>query len=295
MNSFGPVITAMVTPFDEYNQLNVNSLRKLIIHLLKHGTSSLVVTGTTGEAPTLSATERLRVWEIAVDFAGGSVPVIAGVGTNNTKTTLHNIKLAEEVGVDGLLIVTPYYNKPNQKGLITHFRELALSTDLPILLYNVPARTGVSFEIETLSELVTEKNIVGIKDASGDLSFIKALKELVPPDFNIYTGDDLHYLDTLKLGGSGVISVASHLVGLQMNQISKLYHQGQIEEATALNDKLAPLYQAMFQTSNPIPVKAILNKLDLNVGPLRLPLVGLDQFEADELFGQIKHLIDDDV
>lgn len=293
MNSFGPVITAMVTPFDEYNQLNISSLRKLIIHLLKHGSTSLVITGTTGEAPTLTAIERLRIWETAVDFAGGTVPIITGVGTNNTKTTIHNIKLAEEIGVDGVLVVTPYYNKPNQVGLITHFKEIANSTDLPILLYNIPARTGVSLTLETILELAEVKNIVGIKDASGDLSLLKALKEQAPSQFALYSGDDSNYLDTLKIGGAGVISVASHVAGLQMNQIYNLYQAGKVEEAEVLNEKLAPIYKGLFCTTNPIPIKAMLNQLGMNVGGLRLPLVEMDQFESLELFNELRGLFDE--
>ena len=294
MKNFGPVMTAMVTPFDEYNQINMDSLKKLIIYLLKHGTTCLVVTGTTGEAPALSAIEKLRVWETAVDYASGTIPVIAGVGTNCTKTTLHNIRLAEEIGVDGLLVVTPYYNKPNQKGLLYHFQEVAKATDLPIILYNVPGRTGVTFEIETLAELMKIKNIVGIKDASGDMKLLTQIKELGRPDFALYTGDDMAYLDTLKLGGEGVISVASHLVGNQMLQISELYKQGLVEEAELLHKKLEPVYRAMFQTTNPIPVKAMLNEMGMNVGELRLPLVAMDQFESMELFDEIKDFVEKD-
>ncbi|MDB8553475.1 4-hydroxy-tetrahydrodipicolinate synthase [Turicibacter sanguinis] len=293
MNSFGPVITAMVTPFDEYNQLNVGSLRKLIIHLLKHGSTSLVITGTTGEAPTLTAIERLRIWETAVDFAGGSVPIICGVGTNNTKTTIHNVKLAEEIGADGVLVVTPYYNKPNKIGLLTHYKEVANSTDLPIILYNIPSRAGVSLDLETILELAQLKNVVGIKDSSGDLTLLKQLKEVMPSDFALYSGDDSNYLEALKLGGAGVVSVASHVAGLQMNQIYKLFKEGKLEEAEALQNKLMPLYKGLFSTTNPIPIKAILNQMGMDVGSLRLPLVEMDQFEALDLFNEIKDLIDE--
>ena len=293
MNSFGPVITAMVTPFDEYNQLNIGSLRKLIIHLLKHGTTSLVITGTTGEAPTLTAIERLRIWETAVDFAGGTVPIIVGVGTNNTKTTIHNVKLAEEIGVDGVLVVTPYYNKPNRLGLLTHFKEVANSTDLPIILYNIPSRTGVSLDAETIVELAKIKNIVGIKDSSGDLTLLTKLKEMLPSNFALYSGDDSNYLDALKLGADGVISVASHVAGLQMNQIYKLFSEGKIQEAESLQQRLTPLYQGLFRTTNPIPIKAVLNQMGMDVGSLRLPLVELDQFESIELFNEIKGLLDE--
>ncbi|MGL4336649.1 MAG: 4-hydroxy-tetrahydrodipicolinate synthase [Turicibacter sp.] len=293
MDSFGPVITAMVTPFDEYNQLNVTSMRKLILHLLKHGSTSIVVTGTTGEAPTLTALERLRVWETAIDFTQGTIPIIVGVGTNNTKTTIHNIKLAEEVGAAGVLVVTPYYNKPNQIGLLKHYKAVAEATTLPIILYNVPSRTGVSLTIETIQELAKYKNIVGIKDSSGDLTLLKQLKEVMPPSFALYSGDDSNYLDLLKLGGQGVISVASHVVGLQMNDIYRLFCEGKVKEAEALNEKLTPVYQSLFVTTNPIPIKAMLNLMDMNVGTLRLPLVEMDQFEANDLFDEIKSLLDE--
>lgn len=293
MNGFGPVITAMVTPFDEYNQLNISSLRKLIIHLLKHGSTSLVITGTTGEAPTLTAIERLRIWETTIDFAGGIVPIIAGVGTNNTKTTIHNVKLAEEIGVDGVLVVTPYYNKPNQIGLMTHFKQIAHSTDLPILLYNIPSRTGVSLSLETILELAEIKNIVGIKDSSGDLQLLTDLKKHAPANFSLYSGDDSNYLNTLKLGGDGIISVASHVVGLQMNEIYRLYQEGKVEEAQQLDEKLRPLYQGLFCTTNPIPIKAMLNQLGMEVGSLRLPLVEMDAFESLDLFNELKGLFDE--
>ncbi len=235
----------------------------------------------------------MRIWETAVDFAGGTVPIITGVGTNNTKTTIHNIKLAEEIGVDGVLVVTPYYNKPNQVGLITHFKEIANSTDLPILLYNIPSRTGVNLTLETILELAEVKNIVGIKDSSGDLSLLKALKEQVSSQFALYSGDDSNYLDTLKMGGAGVISVASHVAGLQMNQIYNLYKAGKVEEAEVLNEKLAPIYKGLFCTTNPIPIKAMLNQLGMDVGGLRLPLVEMDQFESLELFNDLRGLFDE--
>ena len=203
------------------------------------------------------------------------------------------MKLAEEIGADAVLVVTPYYNKPNQVGLMTHFKEIANSTDLPILLYNIPSRTGVSLTLESILELAEIKNIVGIKDSSGDLNLLKALKEQAPDHFCLYSGDDSNYLETIKLGGDGVISVASHVAGLQMNQIYQLYQKGKVEEAEALNEKLKPLYKGLFCTTNPIPIKAILNQLGMEVGGLRLPLVEMDQFEALELFNELRGLLDE--
>ena len=293
MNGFGPVITAMATPFDEYNQVDMDSLRRLILHLIRGGGSALALTDATGEGPVLSAMERLRVWETAVDFAGPLVPVIAGVGTNNTRTTLHNIKLAEEVGVDGLLIVTPYYSKPTQGGLLAHYKQAAQSTDLPIFLYNVPSRTGISLEVGTIQELMAEKNIVGLVDASGDLSLIDAVKKIARPNFLVYAGEDRLYLDTLKAGGNGVFSSASHVVGKQMSKIFERFEAGFLVEAEAIDKRLSPIYESLSQDAGPAPLKAMLNKIGLGVGGVRLPLVPLDAFEAAELFEKISAFLDE--
>ncbi|MCL1948516.1 MAG: 4-hydroxy-tetrahydrodipicolinate synthase [Turicibacter sp.] len=292
MSGFGPVITAMATPFDECNQLNMDSLRKLVIHLGRHGSSAILVTGTTGEAPVLSATEKLRVWETAVDFSEPGVSIIAGVGTNNTRTTLHSIKVAEEAGVQGLLIVTPYYNCPSQEGLLEHFRQAAQSTDLPILLYNIPSRTGVNLEYDTLSRLMEEKNIVGIKDAGGDVKRISKLKEIAQPGFSIYTGDDKMFLDTLKAGGDGVVSVASHVVGQQMARIYQNFQEGKLKEAEELDKALAPVYNLLGNTMNPAPIKGLLRQMGIAVGGLRLPLVPMEAEEAALLYHTLSHLLD---
>lgn len=293
MSGFGPVIAAMATPFNEYNQLNMDGLRRLIIHLIRHNSSALLVTGTTGESPVLSATERLRVWETAVDFAGPLIPVIASVGTNSTRTTCHNIKLAEEAGVDALMVVTPYYNQPSQEGLIAHFKQVAQSTDLPILLYHVPERTGVSFQLDTLTVLMKEKNIVGLVDASGDAGFIAKLKAVAPPGFALYTGDDRLYLDTLKAGGNGAVSSAANVVGKQMDQIFEMFKKGLLPEAEAINKGLQPVYEVLHHSPTPAPLKAVLNRMGLPMGGLRLPLMPLDMFEADELYESICHLLDE--
>ena len=285
MNSFGPVITAMVTPFDEYNQLNVGSLRKLIIHLLKHGSTSLVITGTTGEAPTLTAIERLRIWETAVDFAGGSVPIICGVGTNNTKTTIHNVKLAEEIGADGVLVVTPYYNKPNKIGLLTHYKEVANSTDLPIILYNIPSRTGVMMEPKTVAYLAsTFDNIVGVKQSCPDMDKVTEMRILCPDDFSIYSGDDSLTLPMLSLGVRGVISVASHLFGSEIKSMIRNFKTGEVVAARNMHKKLYPVFRALFMAPNPTPVKAALAYKGIVDEYVRKPLVTLTEDEKIELF-----------
>lgn len=292
-SDFGPLITAVVTPFDEYGQVELAQFEQLLAHLLAHQSTALVVTGTTGESPTLNSIERLRIWESAVDFAFGKVPIIAGIGTNNTKTTIHNAKLAEEAEVDALLVVVPYYNKPSQKGLIAHFKMVAKNTDLPIILYNIPARCGTGLQVETILELAKVPNIIGIKESTGELELLTKLKLLLPDEFLLYSGDDALYLETLKLGGAGVISVASHLVGKKMKRIFDLLRAGWTPEAEALNARLVPFYQAVFTHPNPSPIKALLTQYGIDVGNVRLPLVGLEAYEKEELWQAVETLIDD--
>jgi 4-hydroxy-tetrahydrodipicolinate synthase len=289
---FGPLITTSVTPFDEYGQVDIKQLEKLLAHLLEHNSTAIVVTGTTGESSTLNSIEKLRIWESAVDFVEEKVPIIAGVGTNNTKTTIHNAKLAEEAEVDALLVVVPYYNKPSQKGLLKHFKMIAENTELPIILYNIPARCGIGFTIETILELAKVPNIIGIKESTGEMDLLTKLKLLLPDEFLLYSGDDALYLDTLKLGGAGVISVASHLIGKRMMRIFDLLVAGWTPEAETLNARLIPIYQALFTYPNPSPVKALLNKYGIDVGGVRLPLVSLEEHEVDALWEKIEDLID---
>ena len=275
--NFGPLITAVVTPFDEYGQVDVKQFEKLMNHLMNTGTTALLVTGTTGEAPTLNSIEKLRIWESAVDFVDGQIPVIAGVGTNNTKTTIHNAKLAEEAEADALLVVVPYYNKPSQKGLLKHFKLVAENTELPIILYNIPARCGTGLTIETILELAKIPNIIGIKESTGEMELLTKLKLLLADEFLLYSGDDALYLDTLKLGGAGVVSVASHLVGKKMKRMFDLFVAGWIPEAEVLHARLVPLYQALFTHPNPSPIKALLNEYGIDVGGVRLPLASLEE------------------
>jgi len=290
--NFGPLITAVVTPFDDDLQVDVPRLERLIDHLVKTGTTSLLMTGTTGEASTLNSVEKLKIWESTLDYVDEKIPVIVGVGTNNTKTTLDNIKLAEEVGVDALLIVVPYYNKPSQKGLLKHFTKVAESTELPIILYNIPSRCGVALELKTIIELAKLPNIIGIKDSTGDTKLITAIKEKLGNDFLLYSGDDNLYLETLKLGGAGVVSVASHLVGKSMKRTFELYNIGFDERAECLNAKITPFYKAIFTHPNPAPIKALLNRFGIDVGGVRLPLVSLEDFESDILWDKAEELLD---
>lgn len=290
---FGPLVTAVVTPFDEHLQINLKTFEQLLEHLIASGSTALVITGTTGESATLNAIEKLKIWEAALDYVDERLPVIVGVGTNNTKTTLHNIKVAEEVGADGLLVVTPYYNKPSQKGLLKHFTTVANATELPIILYNIPARCGIELELNTILELAKIPNIIGIKDATGDTGLLRALKEKVDSNFLLYSGDDGLFLETLQLGGAGVISVASHLVGKSMKRIYDLYATGFLERAACLDLKLQPFYRALFIFPNPSPIKALLKKSGIDVGGVRLPLVDLDKEESDDLWEAVTDLRDE--
>ena len=236
--------------------------------------------------------EKLKIWEAALDYVDEKIPIIVGVGTNNTKTTLHNIRIAEEVGVDALLIVVPYYNKPSQKGLLKHFKTIAESTELPIILYNIPSRCGIELELNSIIELAKQPNIIGIKDSTGDTELLSQLKEKLSNDFLLYSGEDTLYLKTLKLGGAGVISVASHLVGKSMKRIYELHVTGFTERAEFLDAKLAPFYNALFTYPNPSPIKALLSKYGIDVGGVRLPLASLEDHEVDVIWGKVKNLID---
>jgi len=289
---FGPLITAVVTPFDEHFQIDLRQLEILLDHLIDTGSTAVVITGTTGESSTLGAVEKLKLWEATLDHIDGRIPVIVGVGTNNTKTTLHNIKVAEEVGADALLVVTPYFNKPSQKGLLKHFTLVAESTEMPIILYNIPSRCGVELELNTVLELAKIPNIIGIKNATGNTKLLSELKGKLEIDFLLYSGEDTFFFETLELGGEGVISVASHLVGKKMKRIHNLYHSGFSERAAHLDKKLQPFYQAVFY-QNPCPIKALLNQYGFAVGGVRLPLVTLEEYEVDALWKKVESLIED--
>lgn len=285
---FGPLVTAVVTPFDDDLQIDLKKFEKLLDHLLETGTTAIVVSGTTGEAPTLNSIEKLKLWERAMDYLDKKIPVIVGVGTNNTKTTLHNIKLAEEVGVDALMVVAPYYNKPSQKGLLAHFTQLAQSTKLPIIIYNIPSRCGVEIELKTIIELAKIPNIVGIKDSTGSTDMLVEIKERVDEDFLLYTGDDALYLKTLEHGGEGVISVASHIIGKSMKRVYELHITGFPQRAACLDSMLQPFYKAIFTFPNPSPIKTLLNEHGLEVGGVRMPLADLEDFEASILTEKVK-------
>lgn len=270
---FGAVVTAMVTPFGEDHSLDLERARELAVHLLERGSDALVVAGSTGEAPTLTHREKVDLFAAVVEAARGRGKVICGTGTYSTAETVELSREAEEAGADGLLLVTPYYNKPPQRGLLEHFRLVAGSVSLPIIAYNIPGRTGIRLEHDTLLSMAEVSNIVGVKDSTGDFQAISRLISEAPPDFEVYSGDDWATFGYVCLGAVGVISVAGHLVGNRIRQMIDLIGSGDIPAARKIHEELTPLFNALFITSNPIPVKTALELVGRPVGPPRLPLV----------------------
>jgi 4-hydroxy-tetrahydrodipicolinate synthase len=280
---FGSVVTAMVTPFRRDHSLDLDGAGELARQLLDTGTDAIVVSGSTGESPTLTQKEKGQLYRTAVEAANGDGKVICGTGTYSTSETLDLTHLAADAGADGLLVVTPYYNKPPQRGLIAHFEQIAHETELPIIVYNVPGRTATRLEHATLLELAKTPNIVAVKDSTGDFLAISRLIEEAPPDFEVYSGDDWATFGYLCLGAVGVVSVASHLVGARIGQMIDLIEGGDIPAARKIHQELSPLFNTLFITSNPIPIKAALDILGRPAGPPRLPLVPATEEERDRV------------
>jgi 4-hydroxy-tetrahydrodipicolinate synthase len=281
--SFGKILTAMVTPFDEQGSIDFNKCENLVEYLLANGTEGLVVSGTTGESPTLSADEQIQLFEKVVEIVNGRVPVIAGTGSNNTKHAMEVTKRANNTGVDGIMLVTPYYNKPNQLGLYEHFKAIIDETTLPVMLYNVPSRTVVSMSPETVIKLSKLENVVALKDATGDLEGMAKIIDHTKDNFVVYSGDDSMTLPAMAVGAVGVVSVASHLIGKEMQEMIKLFESGNVKEAAKLHRKLLPIMKGVFMTPSPTAVKAALNLKGIDVGGTRLPLVDLTEDELAKL------------
>ncbi|EGK88145.1 4-hydroxy-tetrahydrodipicolinate synthase [Microcoleus vaginatus PCC 9802] len=273
MVKFGRVLTAMITPFKEDGSVNYAVAEQLAVHLADHGTDSLVVCGTTGESPTMTWDEEYELFQVVQKAVVGKALVIAGAGSNSTSEAVAATKKAAKLGLDGCLQVVPYYNKPPQEGLYNHFRAIAQSApELPIMLYNIPGRTGQNMLPETVAQLAQIPNIVAVKEASGNLDQASQIRCLTSPEFAIYSGDDSLTLPMLAVGGSGVVSVASHLVGEQLQQMIKAFEAGQVQVATQIHLQLFDLFKALFLTTNPIPVKTALKLQGWDVGSTRPPL-----------------------
>ncbi|AGN36304.1 4-hydroxy-tetrahydrodipicolinate synthase [Bacillus paralicheniformis] len=277
--NFGNIATAMVTPFDKNENIDFQKLSKLIDYLINNGTDSLVVAGTTGESPTLSEEEKVALIQYSVKEAAGRVPIIAGTGSNNTKASIKLTKKAEEAGADAVMLVTPYYNKPSQEGMYRHFRAIAEETSLPVMLYNVPGRTAASLAPETTIRLAEIPNIIAIKEASGDLDAITKIVAETPEDFAVYSGDDSLTLPALSVGARGIVSVASHIIGPEMQEMIKHYTEGNTAQAALIHQKLLPLMKGLFAAPNPSPLKTALQLKGLDVGSVRLPLIPLNEDE----------------
>lgn len=263
----------MITPFHEDGSVNYSIAEKLAAHLAEQGTDTLVVCGTTGESPTLTWEEEYELFQVVQQAVAGKAKVIAGTGSNSTHEAIHATEKAAKLGLDGSLQVVPYYNKPPQDGLYRHFQAIAQATpDLPMMLYNIPGRTGQNLLPETVARLAEIPNIVAIKEASGNLEQVSQIRRLTSPEFQIYSGDDSLTLPMLAIGGSGVVSVASHLVGTQLQQMIQSFETGKVQQACDLHLRLYNLFKALFVTANPIPIKMALNLQGWNVGSTRSPL-----------------------
>ncbi len=283
-NQFGQVITAMVTPFKNDLSIDFEATEKLVNHIIKTGTDTICVAGTTGESPTLTHEEERELCKFVQKIANKKVKIILGTGSNSTATAIESNKEAEKLGVDGVLSVVPYYNKPNQTGLLEHFSHIAKNTGLPIILYNIPGRTGINIEPQTVSELVEKhKNIVGYKDATGNLENTSQVVQLTPKDFLMYSGDDSLTLPMLSIGAIGVISVASHIVGNEIKDMINCFFAGKTDLAREIHNKLFPLFKELFKAPNPTCIKAALEMKGICKSNLRLPLVKLNEKQLNEL------------
>jgi len=276
---FGRIITAMITPFKEDGEINYDKAAELADFLSENGSDAIVLGGTTGESPTLSDDEKLNLFSRIKKTIGGKIKIIAGTGSNSTEHSIFLTKEAEKCGVDGIMLVVPYYNKPSQEGLYRHFAAIAESTELPVMLYNIPGRSAVNMTAETTLRLAQIPNIRAVKEASGNLEQIAAICSGAPEGFAVYSGDDSMTLPIMSIGGSGVVSVASHIAGREIKQMVLEFQSGNYREALRIHHRLLPLFKVLFITSNPSPVKGALKLLGNDAGPLRLPLVELT---ADE-------------
>ncbi|WP_168927352.1 4-hydroxy-tetrahydrodipicolinate synthase [Halobacillus salinus] len=283
MMNFGHVLTAMVTPFNQSGAVDFDRTDQLIDYLISHGSDALVVGGTTGESPTLSTNEKVSLFQRTVAKANGRVPIIAGTGSNNTHASIELTKQAEAAGVDAVMLVVPYYNKPTQEGLFQHFKTIAEATNLPVMLYNIPGRSVINMEPDTVVRLSRIDNIVSIKDASGDLDAMTEIIARTPEDFSVYSGEDGLTLPSLAVGANGIVSVSAHVLGDDMQRLVEAYRSGDIGYAARIHRRLLPKMQAIFSAPSPAPVKAALNQRGVEVGSVRLPLLPLTEEETTDL------------
>jgi 4-hydroxy-tetrahydrodipicolinate synthase len=287
MSIFKGSAVAICTPFTE-DGVDFKKLEELLEWQVKEGTDAIVVCGTTGEASTMSEQERKDTIKFVVEVINKRIPVIAGTGTNNTAASIKMSQYAESVGVDGLLVITPYYNKTTQKGLIAHFTAISNSVNTPIIIYNVPSRTGMNITPKTLQQLCGDKNIVAVKEASGDISQIAKIKALCGGELDIYSGNDDQTIAIMALGGLGVISVDANVIPKDISKMTHLFLEGKTDEALKIQLDSLALNDALFIETNPIPVKTAMNLMGMNVGKLRLPLVDMTEGNLEILKDEMK-------
>lgn len=284
MTSFGRVLTAMITPFNKDGEVDYAVAEKLADHLVTHGTDTLVLCGTTGESPTLTWEEEYQLFQVVKKSVQGRAKIVAGTGSNSTQEAIEATQTVSKLNLDGSLQVVPYYNKPTQSGLYLHFEAIAKACpDVPIILYNVPGRTSQNLEPETVARLAEIKNVVSVKEASGKLDQVSQIRRLTPPGFAIYSGDDSLTLPILSVGGLGVISVASHLVGDHIQSMIQAYESGRVSEAMHIHIHLMPLFKTLFIETNPVPLKAALRLQGWSVGETRLPLAPISSSAEQKL------------
>jgi len=283
MDHFGQLLTAAITPFDDNGVMETDTFWRLCKKLVADGSDGIVLTGTTAESPNLSESDRINIYSTAKDAVGEVANLIAGTGTYSTKETIHFTKLAEEVGMDGIMIVTPYYNKPSQLGILKHFEAVKSNTSLPIMAYNIPGRTGTLIELDTIEKLITDIGIHSIKDAVGDFEFSKEELTRFKDEVYVYSGDDALTKDFMNHGAVGVVSVASHLIGRQIKSMLELIKENKSTEADVLHESLLPLISAIFEEPSPGPVKHLLSESWEDVGKPLLPMTEVSEELAEKL------------
>ncbi len=280
---FGRLLTAMVTPMFSDGRVDYEGAEKLANYLVEHGSDGIVVAGSTGESATLSAEEKLELFRVVVGAVGKKAHVIAGTGTNDTSASVEFTKAAERTGVHGAMLVGPYYNKPPQEGFYQHFRAVAAKTELPLILYNVPGRTACNLLPATVARLAQLPNIVALKEAAGQMEQVSELMSILPDDFTVYSGDDSLTLPMMSVGAHGVICVAGHIVGQEMQAMMSAYQAGDVQKAARLHKRLLPFFKVIFITTNPIPIKAAVGLKGLPSGNARLPLIAPTPAELEKI------------
>ena len=276
-------IVAMITPFTEDGKIDRDGVERLINFHIENGTDAILLAGTTGESATLTHDEHKELIKMGVEIANGRIPIVAGTGSNSTAEALDLTRAAKEIGADAALLITPYYNKPTQKGMYLHFKKIAEEVDIPIILYNVPSRTGINLLPDTVAKLSEIPNIVAVKEASGNLGQMVQIISKVKEGFKLMSGDDQLLLPILSIGGTGVISVVANIIPKDMAQMIKEWEAGNVQRAREMYYKMYPLAQAMFYETNPIPVKTAAGLLGLPTGPLRLPLAPMDDANLERM------------